>query len=367
MAETLMVVGSLNRPVPYFERARGVGLSVLAFEADTGVLRLVAEERGIDNPTFLCADPATSRVYAVSEVPQWHEGTVTAYRYDPAARRLAYINKQASLGSVAAHCSLDARSGTLLVANYGGLPEGEGPDRAVAALPLGPGGRLEAAVASVAHSGRGTDPGRQERPHPHCVLPSPDGRFLVVADLGLDLLASYRWGPEGLAPEPAAVTRLRGGSGPRHLAFHPDGRLALLVCELDSTVTSLRFDPASGGFAAIDTVPALPAGAGTSHASDIAIHPEGRRVYAANRGHDSIVDIALEPATGRLTVMGHRACGGRTPRNLALDPAGRHLLVANQDSDLIAVFRLDGVGGVGAQVGAFAIGTPMCIAVLAPA
>ena len=366
MAETLMVVGSLNRPTPPFEHANGVGLSVLAFDGETGRLRLVAEERSIDNPTFLCADPATSCVYATSEVPHWHEGTVTAYRYDPARRRLVYVNKQTSLGSVAAHCSLDAASRTLLVANYGGVPEGEGPDRAIAALPLGPDGRLGAASASVAHRGRGTDPERQERPHPHCVLPSPDGRFVVVADLGLDLLASYRWGPDGLSPEPVAVTRLPDGSGPRHLAFGPDGGLALLVCELASTVSSLRFDAATGGFAVIDTVPALPASAGLSHASDIRVHPGGRRVYAANRGHDSIVDMALDPATGRLAVMGHRACGGRTPRNLALDPAGRHLLVANQNGDAIAVFRLAGDGALGPQVELFPIGTPMCIAVLGP-
>ncbi len=362
MPEILMVVGSLNREAPYFAHARGVGLSVLAFDPEDGSARPVSEERGIDNPTFLCVDAGTGCVYATSEVPGWHEGTVTAYRFDRDARRLVYIGKQPSLGSVAAHCSLDRDARHLLVANYGGFPEGDGPDRAVAVLPLRPDGGLGPPVSSVAQRGRGPDPARQERSHPHCVLPSRDGRFAVVADLGLDTLTSYRSGPDGtLSAEPAAVTRLKPGCGPRHLAFHPGGQFAVVICELDSTVASLRYDAGSGRFDVVAVAPALPDGHGTSHCSDVQIHPNGRWVYAANRGHDSIAVLALDPDSGALTPAGHHPCGGRTPRHLALDPTGRHLVVANQDSDELAVFALDGAGALSGRCRTVTIGTPMCV------
>ncbi len=188
----------------------------------------------------------------------------------------------------------------------------------------------------------------------------------MVADLGLDMLASYSWGPEGLSPAPAAVTRLPAGSGPRHFAFHPEGRLAVLVCELSSTVASLAYDARTGGFTPLHTVPALPGAGIASHASDVRIHPGGRRLYAANRGHDSIVEVALDPATGRMEVVGHRPCGGRTPRHLALDGTGRHLFVANQNGDNVTAFRLGPEGALGEEAGSVAIGTPMCVAVLPP-
>ncbi len=362
MPETLMVVGSLNRKVPPFPQARGVGLSVLAFDPGDGSAQLVCEERGIDNPAFLCVDGGSGCVYATSEVPGWHEGTVTAYRFDRDARRLVYIAKQPSLGSVTAHCSLDRDARHLLVANYGAFPEGDGPDRAVVVLPIRPDGGLGPPASSVAQRGRGPDPARQERSHPHCVLPSPDGRFAVVADLGLDTLTSYRRGSDGaLSAEPAAVTRLTPGCGPRHLAFHPGGRLAVAVCELDSTVASLRYDAESGRFEVIAIAPALPEGHGISHCSDVQIHPNGRWVYAANRGHDSIAVLALDPDSGALTPRGHHPCAGRTPRHLSLDPAGRYLVAANQDSDGLAIFALDEAGALSGRVHTLPIGTPMCV------
>ena len=365
MPETLMLVGSLNREIPGFDGARGAGLSVFAFDPGSGAAHPVCEERGIDNPTFLCVDPATRCVYATTEVPGWHEGTVTAYRFDAVERRLVYIDKQPSLGSVTSHCSLDLGARALLVSNYGGFPEGEGPDRAVAVLPLRADGGLGAPTWSVAHRGRGAHPARQDRPHPHCVLPSPDGRFVVVCDLGLDAILTYRRGRDGMPSPEAAVTRLRPGSGPRHIAFHPGGRFAVVICELDSTVSSLCYDPGSGRLDVIATVPALPGGHGPSRASDVQIHPNGRWVFGANRGHDSVAVLAMDPDTGSLTPAGHHPCGGRTPRHLALDPSGRHLVVANQDSDALSVFALDATGAPSGLPRHIPVGTPMCVRFMA--
>ena len=362
MPELLMIVGSLNRDAPYFRAARGVGLSVFSFDPVSGRAEPICEERSIDNPTFLSVAPGSRCIYANSEVFGWHEGLVSAYRYDPEARRLVYLNKQPSLGSVTAYNSLDAEARHLLVANYGmGLQE-EGPDRAIVVYPLGGDGALAPPVASLRHGGRGHRPERQERPHPHCILPSPDGRFVIVADLGLDALFAYRYGQGGtLSLTPVATTTLPPGTGPRHFAFDPSGRFAVVIRELDSSVSSLRFDPGTGGFTLISTVSTLPDGVtAENHCSDVQIHSSGRFVYGANRGHDSIAAFSLNERTGDLAPIGHRACGGQTPRHLALDPAGRHLVVANQDSDALSVFAIED-GRPAHLLHQIPVGSPMCI------
>ncbi len=366
MPELLMIVGSLNRDAPYFRAAHGLGLSVFRFDPATGRAELICEERSVDNPTFLSVAAGSRCIYATSEVYGWHEGLVSAYRYDPEARRLIYLNKQPSLGSVAAHSSLDAEARHLFVANYGMGPEEEGPDRAIAVYPLSPDGALAPPVASLRHGGRGLRSDRQERAHPHCVLPSPDGRFAIVADLGLDALFTYRYGPDGtLSPAPVATMPMPPGSGPRHFAFHPGGRLAVVIRELDSSISSLRFEPDTGGFTQISTVSTLPDGTTAENScSDVQIHPGGKFVYGANRGHDSIATFSLDGQTGHLAPIGHRSCGGKTPRNLAIDPTGRYLIVANQDSDTLSVLAIED-GRLAHPVHQVPVGSPMCVKFLA--
>ena len=363
MSELLMVVGSLNREAPYFQGARGVGLSVLRFDPDTGDATPLTEDRGIDNPTFLSVDDRTGCIYANTEVFGWHEGTVSAYRYEAGARRLAYLNKQASLGSITAHNSLSHDRRHLLVVNYGASPEGEGPDQALVVYGLRDDGALGPALSSVAHRGRGPDPVRQERAHPHCVRQSPDGRFAIVADLGLDAILTYGLGADGrLSSEPVAVSALPPGAGPRHLVFHPEGRLVLVICELNSTVVSLRYSAENGALAALASASTLPPRwEGESHCSDIQFGPRGRFVYGANRGHDSIAMLGLDAPSGELRPMGHISCGGRTPRNLAVDPTGRFLIVANQNSDDLTVLSIDPDTGVPVPLRRISLGSPMCV------
>ena len=365
--DVLMVVGSLNREAPYFQGARGVGLSVFRFDPRTGTAELLCEDGGIDNPTFLSVDAARGCIYANTEVFGWHEGTVSAYRYDAGTQRLRYINKQPSLGSITAHSSLDRTGRHLLVANYGMGPHDEGPDRSIVVYPLRADGGLDAPSGSVAHRGHGVDAERQERSHAHCVLPSPDGDVVVAVDLGLDAILSYRFGPHGqLSGEPLARSELPAGAGPRHLAFHPDGTLAVVICELDSSLISLRFDAHTARFAALDRMSAVPdAARAGNHCSDVQIHPNGRFLYGANRGHDSIVVAAIDVRSGRLSLVGHHACGGRTPRHLAIDPSGRLLVVANQNSDTLAIFAIDPADGRLSAPWTMPIGTPMCVGFLA--
>lgn len=363
--KTLSFVGSLNRPAPYFPGANGRGLCVLRFDEASGALTPLTETEGIDNPSYLTVDPNGHFLYATSEVFGWHEGIVTAYRIDPAAGTLGYINKQPTKGSISAHVSFDRTGRWLLVANYRMGDDGARPAQALVVYPIEHDGGIGAAAASVAHTGHGPNAARQEGPHPHCALASPDNRHIVVADLGIDRIMVYAFNAAtgALAPAARPFVRLTPGSGPRHLAFHPSGNVLYVINELASSVTALSWDAATGALQPLQTVSTLPtAWQGESHCSDVHVSPDGRFLYGANRGHDSIAIFAIEAESGRLDPVGHHPSMGATPRQFSLDPSGRFLLVANQDADCVAVLGRDPATGRLSDTGyRGTIGTPMCI------
>jgi 6-phosphogluconolactonase len=319
----LVFVGSLNREAPYFQGARGVGLGVYSFDEETLETRKLAGTGDVDNPTFLSVTPDGSHIYANSEVFAWREGVVSAYGFDRQTAALSYINKQPSLGSITAHNTITRDGTKLLVANYG-MGEG-GPDRSVVVYGLREDGGLTAPLSSVAHTGTGPDATRQERPHAHSVTETIAGGVAIVADLGIDRLVSYRIGPDGSLIRLAEST-LAPGAGPRHVALHPGGRFVFLMNELDSTVVSLALDNASARLTVIDAKPAVPAEARDgNHCADIQISPDGRFLYSSNRGHDSVAVFSVDQQTGTLALVDYTPCGGATPRNLALTPSGGHL------------------------------------------
>lgn len=361
---SVVFVGSLNREAPYFQGARGVGLSVYGFDDATLETELLAETADIDNPTFLSVTPDGSRIYANSEVFAWREGTVSAYRFDRKSASLSYINKQPSLGSITAHNTVTRDGTKLLVANYG-MGEG-GPDQSVVVYGLREDGGLTPPLSSVAHAGTGPDAGRQERSHAHSVTETIVGGTAIVADLGIDRLVAYRIGVDGRLDR-LAESALAPAAGPRHVALHPGGKFVFVMNELDSTVVSLALDEASGRLAIVDAKPAVPAEARAgNHCADIQISPDGRFLYGSNRGHDSIVILAVDQRTGALALVCHTPCGGSTPRNLALTPSGGHLLSANQNADRITIFARDAATGLLSDTGhAIEIGTPMCVRIVA--
>lgn len=359
----LVFVGSLNREAPYFQGARGVGLSVYSFDEKTLETRKLADTNDVDNPTFLSVTPDGTRIYANSEVFTWREGTVSAYGFDRSSGTLTYLNKQPSLGSITAHNTITRDGTKLLVANYG-MGEG-GPDRAVAVYGFDKDGALTPPLASVSHKGTGPNATRQERSHAHSVTETIAGGTAIVADLGIDRLVSYRIERDGSLSK-LAESELPPGAGPRHLALHPNGRFVFVMNELDSTVVSMKFDEASGKLSIVDAKPAVPAGARDSnHCADIQISPDGRFVYGSNRGHDSVVIMAVDQQTGALSLVGYVPCGGATPRNLALTPSGGHLFSANQNGDRISIFARDADSGMLADTGrVIGIGTPMCVKIV---
>lgn len=353
-----LFVGSINRKgdsvIP------GQGLAVLTFDEDTLAAETVTVADDIDNPSFLAVDAGNSRVYAVEEVGHWFEGSVAGYAFDRATGRLSYINKQPTLGRSTCHVCVTG-DGHVAIANYS---EGDGgPDQAMAVYRVGADGRLSAPLASVAHNGpTGPRTDRQERSHAHSVLPTPDGRFLLVADLGTDELVAYRL--EGERLERAFAYKATPGAGPRHFTFHPHGRLVYVMNEIAPSVSVLGYD--GQGFKLLQELSTLPEGyAEQSWGADIHLSPDGRHLYASTRVHDSIAVFAVG-ADGLLMAEGSVPSGGKWPRSFAVTPSGRHVLVANHNSDNIVIFSRDAATGALTATGReIVIGTPMRVEAVA--
>ncbi|HVW57664.1 MAG TPA: lactonase family protein [Rhizobiaceae bacterium] len=366
MSRCFAYVGCCNRPTPYFASSNGKGIAVFTFDTATGEMQPAGVREGIDNPTFLSVAPSGRHLYANSEVFGWNEGTVSAYAIDAATGDLSYLDKQPALGSITAFNSFDRSGRHLLVANYGMGPVSEKPNRSVAVFPIAGDGTLGPASAHAGHEGAGPDPDRQERPHAHAARISLDNRFVLVSDLGIDAIVVYRFDEASGSIVRSHACPLPAGSGPRHFVFDNAGARVFVVNELNSTVCSFAYDARFGQLRLIDTRATIPEGTGGNHCSEITLAPSGQRLFVANRGHDSIATLAIDPQTGRLHFEGTTPAVGKTPRHMAVDPSGRFLIVANQDSDCLSAFRIGEDGEKLSHVGSIATGTPTCIA-FAPA
>jgi 6-phosphogluconolactonase len=338
---------------PEYGHAEGIG--VFAFDPDSGGLRHLRTIAGVANPSFLTLSSDRTRLYATNELA---EGRVSAFARDAESGELRLLNGQFAHGADPCYVSLDPSGRFVLVANYTG--------GTVAVLPLAADGSLEPASCVIHHEGSGPRP-EQGGAHPHMIAPTPDGRLILVTDLGADRLVVYRLdGASGqLEGNDRGATALpeAPGAGPRHFAFAPDGRTLYVINELDSTLSAYRFDAARGGFDRLQTLSTLPDGAEIANScAHVVVSPDGRFVYGSNRGHDSIAIWAADE-TGALTSLGHEPTRGKTPRGFALDPSGLWLLVANQESDTLVPFRRDPETGMLAATGQI-LETPSPVAVL---
>jgi len=314
-----------------------------------------------ENPSFLAVHPNQRFLYAVNELDR-DAGGVSAFSIDRGSGRLTLLNRVSSRGGSPCHVSIDASGKWLFVANYGG--------GSVAAFRILDDGKLAESSWFFQGSGSSVNKQRQSGPHAHAVVVSPDNRYLLTADLGLDRLFRYRLDPsgKGVVPDEMGTTPIAAGSGPRHLAFRPDGKFVYVLNEMFSNVVALRYDAAAGTLAELQTVSALPAGFnGESSGAEIAVHPNGRFLYASNRGHDSIAVFRIDPANGTLTASGHTLTQGKTPRGFAIDPSGRFLMAGNQNSGTIVVFRIDGQTGALTPTGTvLQVPTPVSVAFAKP-
>jgi 6-phosphogluconolactonase len=315
------------------------GIYIYHLDPSSGALTSAGRTANVENPFFLAIDADQRYLYATNGVGEFESqpgGAVSAFSIDPDSGALAFLNQQSARGKMPCYLSIDPTGGWLLVGNY--------TSGSVAVLPIRDDGRLGEATGLVQHEGSGADPERQEGPHVHSIVLDPAGRFAFAADLGIDKVLAYRLDADQgkLEPGEPPFAQVQAGAGPRHFAFHPNGRYGYLINELDNTFTVFAYDAAKGALAQIQTVSTLPDGfAETSYCADVQILPSGEFLYGTNRGHDSIAIFRIDPATGRLAFVAHEPTQGSFPWNLAIDPTNTFLLVANQGGDSVVVFRID--------------------------
>lgn len=362
-SETPILMPASTQPLVFvggYAAAGQPGLHAFTFEEKTGALAALGSFAGVTNPSFLVVHPNQPWLYAVSETSQSDgaPGGVWAFSFEREPFAIRARNQQPSGGDWPCHLQLDATGKWLFVANYG--------TGSASVLPILADGSVGERSDHVQHSGSGPDKQRQEGPHAHSTTLTPDNGYALIADLGLDQVVIYEFD--------AALGRLtvhgqmqaRPGAGPRHLAFHPNGRMLYVANELDSTVSACEYDAIKGSLREVQTLETLPPGAPENTVADIHISASAGRLYVSNRGHNSIAVYGVDK-DGELTRLAVPACGGNWPRNFALAPDGRFVLVANQYSNEVCVMPLEiGAGEIGAPVARVAVPGAACIQFLPP-
>jgi 6-phosphogluconolactonase len=339
-------------------RGQSKGIYRMMLDTASGKLSAPSLAAELENPSFLAIHPTQRYLLAVTENSgRDGSGAVASFALDPKSGELTKINQESVIGKGPCHLVVDAMGKNVLVANY--------DDGTAAVLPIGPDGRLGPASDFIRHEGKAFDPERQGGPHAHSINLDKANRFAVVADLGLDRLFVYKFDPARgkLAPNDPPSAKVRDRAGPRHFAFHPDGKHAYVINEIDCTVTAFGYDPDRGTLTEIQTIPTMPIAVEPRHSTaEVVVHPSGRFLYGSNRGHDSLAVFAIEPGTGRLKLVEYEPTGGKTPRNFAVVPTGSYVLAENMSSDTIVVFRVDAETGALEPTGqVVGVPSPCCV------
>jgi len=313
------------------------GIYAYRFDSATGTAESLGLAAETAEPSFLAITPDKRFLYAANEMQNYNgeiTGAVSAFAMDLSTGKLSQLNELPSRGADPAFLSLDKTGKYVLVANYTG--------GTVAVFPVLADGKLGEASAFVQHTGSGVDRERQAGPHPHMIITSPDNRFALVPDLGLDEVIAYRFdAAKGILGERPSATKADPGFGPRHIAFSPSGRFVYLISEMGSAVTTFSYHASDASMSALQTVPVEPANSRRKAGAEVQVDPAGKFLYASNRSDNIIVVYAIDPAKGTLTQVQSVALEGKTPRDFTLDPTGKWLWEANQDSNSIIIYRVD--------------------------
>jgi len=335
---TLTTVAGAGKYHVYFgSGTTGVFRSIL--DQDTGELteaKLVAKAT---RSGFVAIHPAGTHLYSIGKPDGGsgpRGGSVSAFKINPAAGDLEFLNTQPSQSIGPCYLSVDPSGRNVLVAHYRG--------GSCAALPLAKDGSLKPVSSFHQHTGSGMDPRRQAEPHPHAIVLDATGRHAFVPDLGLDQIRIYQLDPASgtLAPNDPPFTAVKPGGGPRHFAFHPSGKFAYANLELTSEVTAFNYDAKRGTLAEFQTLSTLPDGfSGKNANAGICTTPDVRFLYVSNRGHNSIAQYSIDPASGKLSALGYESTRNVVPQAIKLDPTGRCLIVTDKNSGDVDVFKVD--------------------------
>jgi 6-phosphogluconolactonase len=342
-----------------YTSGKSKGIYVYDFNAATGQAKPVSETES-KNPSYLAIAAGGRFVYAVSE-NGGKPGEVSAFSFDKKAGQLSFINKQESGGADPCYISVNSDRSWAVVANYS--------SGSLSALPIAGDGSLKPAAQVIVHTGKGANANRQEKPHVHSVFFTPDQQFILSADLGTDKLMIYRFHKnEGMPLSDAAdsFVSVLPGSGPRHLAFHPSKPFFYLVSELTGSIDEFSYQGEK--IKHIERVATTPSDfKGDIGSADIHITPNGKFLYATNRGDaNNIAMYSIDNSSGKLHSIGYQSVLGKHPRNFIIDPGGHFLLVANRDTDNVVVFKINEQTGLLKETGTqIAIPNPVCLKLLA--
>jgi len=317
---------------------------------------LVAECTG---PSFLALHPDGKHLYAVGSMRSAEGksvGALSAFVIEDAKTgKLKMLNQASSGGSGPCHVVVDKTGKFVLGANYG--------SGSCCAVAIKEDGSLGEQTGFAQHAGKSVDAGRQEGPHAHSINVSPDNKFAFCADLGLDKMLIYKIDGGKLTPNDPSFGKTAPGSGPRHFAFHPSGKVAYVINEMGNTVTVFAYDKEKGSLTEIQSIGTLPSDfKGTSYTAEVVVHPSGKFLYGSNRGQDSIAVFKVDQASGKLTAAGHQGEEVKWPRNFNIDPTGKYCLVCNEKGDSILVWAINQETGALTPTGnKITVGQPMCV------
>ncbi|MCK5103311.1 MAG: lactonase family protein [Cyclobacteriaceae bacterium] len=333
------------------------GIYVYKFDATDGDLKYLSTATGVVNPSYLAIHPKNNLLIAVNETGDYEgekSGSVSSFEINPENGSLRKLNQVPSGGGAPCYVSINKSATLAFVANYSGGN--------VSVFPIADHGKLMPYSILKQHSGSGPKES-QKGPRAHAIVLDPKEDYILAVDLGIDKVISYAIGKKNDALKAQSELELTKGAGPRHLTFHPNKKLAFVISELNSTITSCTYDTKSGKLTSVMTVNTLPDGfSGESYCADIHVSPNGKFLYGSNRGHDSIVIFKIDQKTGELTYVDHHSVNGKWPRNFMIDPTGQFLLAANQNSNNIVVFKIDSeTGKLRANGVEIEVSKPVCL------
>ncbi|GGF94925.1 lactonase family protein [Paenibacillus abyssi] len=333
------------------------GLYTCRFDTETGILELLDQADGLQNPTFLDVNADSLKLYAITEgkdAEGQRTGAAAAYDINPATGQLSLLNKEITVPAPTCHITLDHTRQCVIVSSYhGGM---------IGLSPLLEDGQIGSIADIHQHEGSSVLP-VQSQPRAHSVFIDRSNRYAVASDLGADRIFIYKLDVPARQLIPHGEVQISPGSGPRHFAFHPSLSYGYVINELNATITAFAYDEEQGKLSGIQTISTLPESyEGENACADIHISPDGKFLYGSNRGHDSIVVYAIDPSSGKLTLVEHASTLGGHPRNFGLSPDGRFLLVANRDANNIVTFARNAqTGKLGPTGSILEVSKPVCI------
>lgn len=341
---------------------KGTSKGIYAYHLDetTGQMTSLGLAAATDNPSYVIVDRTGRYLYAVNETDTYKgekSGAISAFAIHPDTGKLTFLNQVASKGAAPCYLSIDKTGKYLMVANYNGGN--------IAVFPLEADGKIGPASDFIQHYGSGINKARQEGPHAHFIAPSPNNRFVLNADLGLDQLFVYRFNAATgkLSPNRPPYAAVHPGLGPRHVAFSRDGRYVYLIDEMGSEIIVYSWQGSYGRLQPVQEFSTVSGSfKGENTGAEIEVSPSGRFVYASNRGENDIVVYAVNRANGHLTEVQRESTEGNTPRQFAISPNGRYLFVGNQNGGNVVGFRIDRQTGKLTPTGQqLHLDTPVCV------